>query len=563
MAENEWVPRSGRTKRSRAAALVTVLPIMILFGGARLLNAAPRDDRPAAGSSSQPDADAPPTGMADGPAAAPPAVVTPAPELAAPPGPAPTGSGDAPAAAGAAPSPPLGASPSSSPSNPVPPAAPAAASPPAPPPFPPPPATSAAGARGPSDLALPAAPPAPMVVGVAPPASLVQSRVYGFLNVQLERSWAKGGATPYDPRFRVVDGGSRIGYAGAVAVATDTSALWQLEGALAGFEQGGLTDQGAHTSIVSRNSFVGVENRRFGRLVAGNNDSAYRRLVGSGGDMGGNLGLTVLGLDLWNNTSAQFSGNGKSIFGRGEERYHNSIHYVSPAFPVSHQRSSIQVAASFETDQALVQSARRDRFSVAGLYRIGAFSLGAAFDRQANTGVDVDTLEQGFGLRTDALNGVATYYYEVLASYRFPFGTYLGAGVERSNYGFLLLVPPTSGFYAGFNRGVMRQTGAMASIAQPIGRATLMASAGLLSDLSNAFYGSGSDYRTAQFSLGAKYAFTDRFGAYVVFTGIQNRSQQDVNLGAPIYSNNLGTAQAYLAPGDKPRSIGFGALVRF
>jgi predicted porin len=393
--------------------------------------------------------------------------------------------------------------------------------------------------------------------------SLVQSRVYGFLNVQLERSWAKGGATPFDPRFRVVDGGSRIGFAGAVAVGADTSALWQLEGALAGFEQGGLTDQGAHTSIVSRNSFVGVENRRLGRLVAGNNDSAYRRLVGSGGDMGGNLGLTVLGLDLWNNTSAQFSGNGKSIFGRGEERYHNSLHYVSPALPLFHERSAIQVAASFATDQTLSTSARRDRFSLAALFRVGGFSLAAAYDRQANTGVDVDNLEQGFGLRTEALNGVATYYYEVIASFRCPFGTYVGVGVERSNYGFLLQVPPTSGFYAPFNQGVMRQTGAMASIAQPIGRATLMASAGFLSDLSNAFYGTGADYRSAQYSLGAKYAFTDRFGAYVFFTGIQNRAQQDVNLGAPLYSNNLGTTQAYLAPGDRPRSAGFGALVRF
>jgi hypothetical protein len=151
----------------------------------------------------------------------------------------------------------------------------------------------------------------------------------------------------------------------------------------------------------------------------------------------------------------------------------------------------------------------------------------------------------------------------VLASYRFPFGTYLGAGVERSNYGFLLLVPATTGFYTPLNQGVMRQTGAMASIAQPWGHATFMASAGFLSDLSNAFYGQGSDYRTAQLSVGAKYAFTDRFGAYAFFTGIQNHVQQDVNLGAPIYSNNLGTTTAYLAPGNKPRSIGFGALVRF
>jgi hypothetical protein len=444
------------------------------------------------------------------------------------------------------------------------PAAPPAPAPPPPPPPPPDAPRASSGDAGGGSHAGPAMPPP------APPASptaadsLVQSRVYGFLNAQLERSSASGGATPFDPRFRVVDGGSRIGYAGTVTVTSTTRALWQLEGALSGYEQAGITDQGVHTSIVSRNSFVGVENRCLGRLVAGNNDSAYRRLIGSGGDMGGNLGLTVLGLDLWNNTSAQLSGNGKSTFGRGEERYRNSVHYVSPAWRIPHIPSSFQIAGSYSVDQALVQTAHRDRFSVAALYRIGTFSLGAAFDRQANTGVDVDTLERGFGLRTDVLNGVATYYYELVASYRAPFGTYVGLGLERSNYGFLLLVPPpNTGFYAGLNQGVMRQTGIMGSLAQPIGKATVMVSVGGLSNLSNAIYGSGADYRSRQYSLGAKYAITDHFGAYAFFSAIQNGAQQDVNLGAPIYSNNLGTAQAYLAPGNKPRTVGFGALVRF
>jgi predicted porin len=401
--------------------------------------------------------------------------------------------------------------------------------------------------------------------GAARAEDLVQSRVYGFLNAEIERPWASGGATPYDGRSRVSDGGSRIGFLGAVAVGWQTSALWQLEGALNGFEQGGLTDLGDHTSIVSRNSFVGVENRRLGRLVAGNNDSAYRRLIGSGGDMGGNLGLTVLGLDLWNNTSAQLSGNGKSIFGRGEERYHNSVHYVSPAWRVrGSRRHLVQLAGSYGFDEALTLTGKRDRFSVAGLYRIGGFSLGAAFDRQANTGASVDALQRGFGLNTDAENGVATYYYEASASYHFWFGTYLGLGFERSNYGFMQLVPPTpTTFYSTLNVGVMRQSGGMFSVAQVIRKATLMASVGGLGSVSGAIYGAGRDYRAAQVSVGGKYAFNDHFASYVYFSAIQNRSRQDVNLGAPIYSNNLGTAQAYLAPGDNPRTAGVGALVRF
>ena len=529
-----WNPRPPLLVMAAGMAMAMV----ILVGGSGRCHADENPDRGSpAGSPSGPDGRLPPA-----------AAVPPDPSAAEPP----------PAGAPAPPPPPAtppgvpGASPT----------LPEAQATPTPTPTPvPAPAESPSASRA-SNLPIP---PPSSPPDAAHPTALVQSRVYGFLNVQLERPSARGGATPYDARFRVVDGGSRIGYAGTVAITTTTSALWQLEGALSGFEQGGITDQGVHTSIVSRNSYAGLENRCLGRLVAGNNDSAYRRLVGSGGDMGGNLGLTVLGLDLWNNTSAQFSGNGKSTFGRGEERYHNSVHYVSPAWQIPHLPSSLQLAGSYGFDQALVQAARRDRFALAALYRFAGFSLGAAFDRQANTGVDVDTLGRGFGLRTDALNGIATYYYEVMASFRVPrFGTYAGIGVERSNYGFLLLVPPSNtGFYTALNRGVMRQTGVMGSLAQPIGNATLMVSVGGLSNLSNAIYGSGADYRSRQYSLGAKYAFTDHFGAYASFTAIQNRPQQDVNLGAPIYSNNLGTAQAYLAPGNKPRTGGLGALVRF
>jgi predicted porin len=300
--------------------------------------------------------------------------------------------------------------------------------------------------------------------------------------------------------------------------------------------------------------------------VAGNNDSAYRRLVGSGGDMGGNLGLSVLGLDLWNNTAAQLSSTPRSIFGRGEERYHNSVHYVSPAWhlPPAPCAGTIQVAGSYGFDDSLVLGGRRDRYSVAALYAVGGFAVAAAFDRQANTGVNVDMLQHGFGLNTDAENGVATTYFEGVVSYRSPLGTYLGAGFERSNYGFFQLVPPSGDvIYATLNRGVMHQNGGMASVAQSIQKMTVMVSAGLLWSLGGSIYGAGGDYRAQQYSLGAKYAFNERFSAYMFFSAIHNHALQQINLGAPVYSNNLGTPQAYLASGDSPHTAGVGALVRF
>ena len=392
----------------------------------------------------------------------------------------------------------------------------------------------------------------------------VEATIYGFLNAQVEHVWAQGGSTPYEPRNRVTDGGSRLGFSGNIELGSNTSAIWQIEGSLNGFEQGGVSDQGTPAIIVSRNTFVGVEDERFGRLIAGNNDSAYRSLIGSGGEMGGNLGLSSLGLDLWNNTSAQLTGGPNSIFSRGEARYQNSVHYRSPDWVLPDEPSHIQLAASYSFDEVLTNGRHRDRFAVAALYRFDQFKIGFGVDYQANTGVNVDNLQQGLGMHTDGEDGVATYFYKAVASYFFPTQTYLGLGFERSNYGYLLFVPPSdSNFYARVTTGTVRQNGAMASVAQVIGPVTIMASGGALFKASHPVLGGSSQFQATQYSLGAKYAFNERFGAYVYATAIRNQAQQDVNLGQPLYSNNFGTSSAYLALGDSPRAFGIGAIARF
>ena len=51
---------------------------------------------------------------------------------------------------------------------------------------------------------------------------------------------------------------------------------------------------------------------------------------------------------------------------------------------------------------------------------------------------------------------------------------------------------------------------------------------------------------------------------YVYFTRINNKSQQNVNLGqSPLHSNNSGQDDAFLAPGNSPRAVGFGFIARF
>jgi len=391
-------------------------------------------------------------------------------------------------------------------------------------------------------------------------AGALSYKIYGFVNAEIETVKAKGGTTPYQQRGRVTDGNSRLGVYSTFAVDDELKAVLQLEGSLNSFDQGGVSDNGSTSTLTSRNSYVGLDHVRFGRVLVGNYDSAYRSLVGSGGAMGGNLGLSVLGLDLWNNTSAQLTGNAYSVFSRGEARYKNSVHYFSPEW------NGLTAAASYGFDESRNAGLNRGRFSMAFKYQTGALQVGLAVDQQQNTGVDIDKGEAGWGFRTAGQDGATTRFVKLVATYELPTRTMIGVGVEKASYGFQQFVPPSPGnIYPTLNNGHMRQTGMMASIAQRVGdRTTLMVSAGDLGRLSGAVVGTPDDYRASQVSLGAKFKLNDLLTAYAYGTRIRNHSQQGVNLGqAPLYSANTGTSDAYLSPGDSPRAFGVGLIANF
>jgi predicted porin len=387
----------------------------------------------------------------------------------------------------------------------------------------------------------------------------VDTTIYGFLNGQIESVQATGGATPYSTRGRVSDGNSRIGFRGNIGVTDDLKGVWQLEGSLNNFDEGGVNTRGQSQTLSSRNTYVGVESRTFGTFVVGNNDSVYRSLIGSGGELGGNLGLTVRGLDVWNNTSAQVSGNSDSVFSRGEARYKNSAHYLSPVY------YGLQVGASYGFDEEQATNSNRSRWSVAAKYTWGALSLGVGYDRQNNTGVDTDMLVQGLGFRTADVDGVKTDFAKVVATYQLPTHTMIGLGFEQGRYGFEQAAVPSAGsFYTGTTVGAMKQNALMGSIAQDFGKATVMASYGKLFDLKNTTFAKDSDFGATQFSVGAIYNLNRYLSPYVYYTRIRNHAQQNVNLGqAPVYSNNIGKDDAFLAPGNSPRAFGIGLIARF
>jgi predicted porin len=383
-------------------------------------------------------------------------------------------------------------------------------------------------------------------------------RLYGYLDGEVQWARALGGATPFEARMRVADANSRIGLYAAYRLGPDTDAEVQLEGYLNNFEQGGVNDLGQSATLETRNTYVGVRDSRFGALRIGFYDNAYRSLAGTGDDFVGNFGMTKLGLDLWDNTSAQVSGGFSSLWGRGEARLANSIHYRTPEW------YGFRFGASYGFDETEALGGRRDHYSLGATYGWNGFKIGVAWDHQSNTGVDSDALLRGQGMKLTAVNDVSTNFFKGMVSYLAPTGTYIGIGYERSVYGVSGFIPPVAGqMYTPVSYGDMSQGGFLGSVAQVIGDLTVMASYGKLGGLSNAFVGSGADYNSSQVSVGAKYAFSPAVMAYAFVTRIDNGPQQNINLGAPIYTNNIGTSSAYLAPGNKPTAGGTGLIVRF
>ena len=151
--------------------------------------------------------------------------------------------------------------------------------------------------------------------------------IYGFMSGGIESTKATGsGGSEYSSRTRIVDHNSRIGFKGFEDIGGGTKAIWQVENSLRNFEQGGTNDKGQTASFATRNTFIGIDNNDFGRVVLGQHDSAYKMFAGSGN--------SALGTDLMVNTTADNFGS-SSVNSRGEARLPNSVHYFSQAGPAS------------------------------------------------------------------------------------------------------------------------------------------------------------------------------------------------------------------------------------
>ncbi|QBJ80482.1 porin [Aquitalea sp. USM4] len=351
--------------------------------------------------------------------------------------------------------------------------------------------------------------------------------IYGFLSSSIESTKATGAtagsASDYKSRTRVVDDNSRIGFKGTEDLGNGTKAIWQVESSLKYFEQGGTNDKGETATFATRNSFVGLDNGTFGKVLLGQNDSAYKA-------------MTNIGLNLFGDTTAENNGSGQ-VYSRAETRLKNSIHYFSPNW------SGFQIGASYGVDETRTNGTNASRISLATNYTNGGLQVAAGWDRQN---------DKGDYKGATTFSGKNTNFYKLATSYKFATGTFVGAGYEFGRFD-----STTTGT-------TLKQDDWTLSVGQDIGAATVKLEYSSLGRLKGAAAGTEDNYKAHQWALGVDYNLSKTTKVFSYYTKITNKSAQSANFAnTSIYTSGVGTSSAALAAGVDPQAFGVGLKVAF
>ncbi|AXE31450.1 porin [Chromobacterium phragmitis] len=367
---------------------------------------------------------------------------------------------------------------------------------------------------------------------IVPVAAHADVTIYGFLSGGIESTKATGsGTSEYSSRTRAVDYNSRIGFKGWEDIGGGTKAIWQVESSLRNFEQGGTNDKAQTATFATRNSFIGIDNGDFGKVLLGQNDSAYKVFAGSG-----NSGLAT---DVMINTTADNFG-ASSVNSRGEARLANSIHYFSPNW------AGFKFGASWGVDESRANGTDAKRISLGLGYTLGGLNLATGWDKQYDKGVAANTT-------TSAVNsGTNISFYSLGASYKFDTGTYIGGSYEW-------------GSFDQIGGGQLKQDDWLIALGQDFGAASLKLAYGQLGRLKNVGAGiDGNDFKAKQWILGGTYNLSKNTQLLAYYTKITNNAKQNANFANnPAYDSGLGTAAAKLTAGNDPQAFGFGMKVSF
>ncbi|MBX9268871.1 Porin [Chromobacterium violaceum] len=371
---------------------------------------------------------------------------------------------------------------------------------------------------------------------IVPVAAHADVTIYGFLSGGIESAKATGSgnsATEYSSRTRVVDENSRIGFKGWENLGGGTKAIWQVESSLRNFEQGGQPDNSstANATFGTRNTFIGIDNSDVGKVLLGQNDSAYKVFTGSGN--------SALGTDVFVNTTADNFGK-SSVNSRGEARLINSIHWFSPNW------AGFTLGGSWGVDETRANGTDAKRISLGLGYNWGALNLATAWDKQYDKGVAANTTT------ASANSGSNISFYSIAASYKFDFGTFIGGNYEW-------------GSFDQIGGGQLKQDDWLIALGQDFGAASVKLSYGELGRLKNVGAGvNGDDFKAKQWTLGGYYNLSKSTQLVAYYTKITNNAKQNANFANnPVYDTGLGTAGAKLTAGNDPQAFGVGMKVSF
>ena len=386
---------------------------------------------------------------------------------------------------------------------------------------------------------------------ILPVAAHADVTIYGFISAGIESVKATGNGNPandYTSRTRVSDYNSRIGFKGNEDLGNGTKAIWQVESSLNNFEQGGVSDKGTSATLGTRNTFVGIDNADFGKVLLGNNDSAYKTLSGSGN--------SALGVDILINTTAENFGK-SSVNGRGEARLTNSIHWYSPNW------AGFKLGASWGVDEARLQdytdgsSTDSKRLSLGLAYNWQGLNLSTAWDRRYDSAVKANTNSIYSGATNtppdaNGTSGKNVSMYNIAGSYKFDFGTYIGGYYEWATYDQI-------------GGGQLKQDDWMIALGQDFGAASIKLGYGQLGTLKNVGAGvNGDDFKAKQWILGGSYDLSKTTQLLAYYTKITNNAKASANFANDaVYNNNLGQSTASLTSGNSPQAFGFGLKVSF
>ena len=370
--------------------------------------------------------------------------------------------------------------------------------------------------------------------------------VYGLASVSFDSVSNGSGAadgTPSTNYGKVSSNGSRIGFKGTEDLGGGTSAVWQIESAVA-------IDGNATSTLGTRNTFAGLSGDGWGSLVLGRNDSPYKTA---------NRGLDLFADTIADNRTLMGGANGgtSAVGVAFDGRNTDSITYTSPnmsGFSLAAQYSAAAAENAAPATLAVGAGQKGDLWSLAGMYNVAPLYVSLAYEAHSNAVAAAvsQTKERAWRLgaayKTDQFE--ANFAYESTSD---------DSG-SKSALTALVAACDAAAVAAGIvNTGADCAGHKAYTIA---GKYNISGSDAVKLAYTKAkefnFAGLGANATDAnQFSIGYDHNMSKRTTVYALYTKLNNNTNASYALGNAGYATGV-TAAASAAGGSDPSAISLG-----